>query len=284
VDARALAAKDPGVIVFRGEDGGWYAMKPDGSGLSRFALPRFCVPLDFAADGRTVVCARPRSEHVYVMRRDGANRRRVPPPPRGSVADPSLSPSGRQLVFTSARTAEAFDVWKTSSQGTNPQRLVVGGINQQPRWSPDGRRIAYVHGATPSACAAGDVVVIDANGRNPRVIARRKSLAQWSPEGKQLAFVDDCGTITAAPAGSRSSRVLARFAYTPEFAWSRDSAMIAFPRQQDRCGDGVRRGLRGAPPECTRIFVVRLTRGGPKPVGKIAISGGLFWLGSAARR
>lgn len=140
---RASAPDHPGVIVFEGEDGDLYAMRPDGKGLRPFVLRRPCIPLDFWRDGRVVACTAswPGIDHIYVMNRDGSHRHRVPLPRGAEVADASLSPDGRQLAFTNARTADSFEIWRVSTNGTGARRLVVGGVNQ-PRWSPDGRRIA----------------------------------------------------------------------------------------------------------------------------------------------
>lgn len=142
-----------------------------------------------------------------------------------------------------------------------------------------------VHEARVTACAAGDAVVMDANGRHRRVVARNTTVAKWSPDAEQIAFVDDCGTITTASVGRGSAKVVAREAYEPDFAWSPDGANIAFERQQDPCGDGVQRDPAGAPPDCTRVFVVPATGGKPRPVGRIATGGtGPFWLPSSAAR
>jgi WD40-like Beta Propeller Repeat len=284
---RAWAPGDPGVVVFEGEDGGLYAMRPDGKSLRPFVLGRPCVPLDFSRDGRVVACAGswPGIEHIYVMNRDGSNRRRVPLPPGAEVADASLSPDGRQLAFTNARAADSFEIWRVSKSGTGARRLVVGGVNQRPRWSPDGRRIVYVREARVTACAAGDAVVMDTNGRHRRVVARNITVAKWSPDERRIGFVDDCGTITTAPVAGGVARVVARRAYEPDFAWSPSGLNIAFARQQDPCPYGVRRGLAGAPPECARVRVVSATGGPPRPVGPIATTGTApFWLPSSAAR
>jgi len=227
------------VIVFEGEDGDLYAMRPDGKGIRAFVLRRPCIPLDFSRDGRVVACATSWAgvDHIYVMNRDGSDRHRVPLSRGAHVVDASLSPDGRQLAITNARTADSFEIWRVSTNGTGAQRLVVEGVSQQPRWSPDGRRIAYVHEARVTACAAGDAVVMDANGRHRRVVARNITVAKWSPDEKQIAFADDCGTITTASVGGGLAKVVAREAYertsagrrTVRISLSSASKIIAAP-------------------------------------------------------
>jgi len=281
--ASLQAPRDLGMIVFVGEDNRDYAMRPSGEGLRPFAFRRWCVPLDFSLDGRVVACATswPEIDDVYVMNRDGSDWRRVPLPRGSVVADASLSPDGRQLIFTNAR--RGFEIWRVSTDGRRPERLVVGGVNQHPRWSPDGTRITYIHEGQITACGIGDVVVMDVNSRRHRVVARDASLAKWSPDGKQIAFVDDCGTIRTASVGGGRTKVVARGAYVPDFAWSPNGTSIAFHRQQDRCSEGVKRVFPGPPSDCTRVFVVSTIAPNPRPVGTVATSSAaLFWLPSSA--
>jgi dipeptidyl aminopeptidase/acylaminoacyl peptidase len=192
------------VIVFEGEDGDLYAMRPDGKGIRAFVLRRPCIPLDFSRDGRVVACATSWAgvDHIYVMNRDGSDRHRVPLSRGAHVVDASLSPDGRQLAITNARTADSFEIWRVSTNGTGAQRLVVEGVSQQPRWSPDGRRIAYVHEARVTACAAGDAVVMDANGRHRRVVARSITVAN----GRRTVRISlsSASKIIAAPVSSET--------------------------------------------------------------------------------
>jgi Tol biopolymer transport system component len=62
-----------------------------------------------------------------------------------------------------------------------------GDYRQRPKWSPDGRRIAF----TDKASKDGDesVAVISSTGGRVRRLARGRS-ATWSPDGRTLAFSD----------------------------------------------------------------------------------------------
>jgi len=111
-----------------------------------------------------------------------------------------------------------------------------------PRWSPDGKRIAYVVTKVDLERSAhdSDVWVIDADGRNDRQLTRAKSAdfrPRWSPDGKTLAFLSDRdgrNAIWLIDASGGESRKLAD-APTPvrDFEWSPDGASIAFTRPDE---------------------------------------------------
>src|SRR5262245_8326137 len=66
------------------------------------------------------------------------------------VADPQISPDGSQVAFVRVTIDEKKDayetaIWIVKADGSEPARALTSGIrDNSPRWSPDGRRLAFV--------------------------------------------------------------------------------------------------------------------------------------------
>jgi dipeptidyl aminopeptidase/acylaminoacyl peptidase len=68
-----------------------------------------------------------------------------------------------------------------TSAGAAETRLTKGGGYARPRWSPDGKRIAYLK--------TGQLWVMLANGTGQRRLTTRSAAGpSWSPDGKWIAF------------------------------------------------------------------------------------------------
>ena len=107
------------------------------------------------------------------------------------VGDPQLSPDGRMIAFT------ITDIDKTANRGISqiylvpvtggePKLLGSGLRSNTPRWSPDGKRIAYLSG--------GQIWTIDvASGETKKItnISGGAGEPVWSPDGRMLAFSSD---------------------------------------------------------------------------------------------
>jgi Tol biopolymer transport system component len=88
-----------------------------------------------------------------------------------------------RLAFVRAK-----QIYTVAPAGGAVKRLTYSGKNFRPKWSPDGKRIAYVHG-TPAG--ARDVWVMSADGTNKTQVTHLGNVtaaATWSPDGKTLAF------------------------------------------------------------------------------------------------
>lgn len=112
---------------------------------------------------------------IFDLQQDGSatNLRRVPLPsdPSGRNYDgqPSFSPDGATVVFTSLRVSGPiydYEIWKANLDGTNLQQITHNqSQNKDPIFSPDGKFIYFWN---------SDLWRIEANGSNPMRILPAK--------------------------------------------------------------------------------------------------------------
>lgn len=83
---------------------------------------------------------------------------------------PRFSPDGNRLAFCSTRSYDAFEVFVSKADGSNPMQLTRGPGQEQcsPAWSPDARWIAF--DSVKAEDKRWDVYVIDADGGNARLL------------------------------------------------------------------------------------------------------------------
>jgi len=106
--------------------------------------------------------------------------------------DSQVSPDGKRVAFTIGDVN--FDANKVVTQiyvipldGGAMKQLTSGDRSStSPRWSPDGRKIAYA--------TAGQIWVMDSDGDNKNQITKISTEAAapvWSPDGKWFAFTSE---------------------------------------------------------------------------------------------
>jgi Tol biopolymer transport system component len=101
--------------------------------------------------------------------------------------NPSISPDGTRLVFTSDRGGRNA-LYLRRLPGGETALLVDGSdVPGYAAWSPDGSQIVF----TARAGGEDDLFVIDADGRNRRQLVAhpaRDGHPRWSPDGKRIYF------------------------------------------------------------------------------------------------
>ena len=109
------------------------------------------------------------------------------------ASDPRISPDGqwvvyRRMGFDIMKDRSSGNLWMVSGDGTQHQKLTSReGNESSPRWSPDGKRIAF----TASSGEGNEIYIYwTSTGKTARItqLPQSPSSLSWSHDGKSLAF------------------------------------------------------------------------------------------------
>jgi dipeptidyl aminopeptidase/acylaminoacyl peptidase len=124
------------------------------------------------------------------------------------LADPQVSPDGRWIAYQSTQVdttswTRNTDIWIVAAAGGAPRRLTEDARSDtRPRWSPDGRRIAFLS----TRDGGSQVWLVDAAGGTPRQVTSLPTEVGgvlWADERTLVVTSDvhpECGP--AAPGGA----------------------------------------------------------------------------------
>jgi dipeptidyl aminopeptidase/acylaminoacyl peptidase len=169
------------------------------------------------------------------------------------LSDPQASPDGGQVAFVSTRLDEERDeyrssVWLVPTAGGEPIQLTAGPKRDRaPRWSPDGRWLAFL--SERGDDRRPQIYLLPTAGGEPRRLTRQPNgVAEiaWSPDSRRLAFVARVGG--EEPAGDRrdgEEPKPARVIDELKYKWN---------------GDGFVHDRR------PKVFVVDVDGGEPRPI------------------
>jgi serine/threonine-protein kinase len=108
------------------------------------------------------------------------------------IEEHDVSPDGQWLVFDSNRRG-TMDLYKMPRQGGDAVPLTdFPGNEYCPRWSPDGREVAFYWVDPGSPGGRGQIMVMPAEGGPPFALSsspgKVSSYPSWSPSGLAIAF------------------------------------------------------------------------------------------------
>jgi len=105
-----------------------------------------------------------------------------------SAGQVAFSPDGRQAAYVSYPD---LNLWKMNADGTGKRQLTFGESKAaMPRWSPDGRRIAFM-GWTPGKNDISKIRIIPADGgapEQPVTWPGWQGIPTWTADGTGLIF------------------------------------------------------------------------------------------------
>jgi len=230
---------------------GIHLIRSDGSGLQPVSPSAKCDGRwgpDWSLDGQRLLFVDGNGGSLGVMSADGSEARRLPSPRfeadplRRISGQPSFSPDGHRAVFKVSAESDEGDsddsdvIWIAALDGSGARQVRAG---RAPRWSPDGRLIAYI---TPG----GALGLLDPGTERPTLVRRFSrhfvESVDWSPDGRRLLMVmspryttaaNSLATVVAADTTSRLTRIaLPRRVRSPwdvwQAVWSPDGRRIAF--------------------------------------------------------
>ena len=192
-----------GKIIFSsrrsGEHTQLYIMNPDGSNVQQLTFGDYNSTAGrWSKDASKIVFLSDSVDTslgsgLYTMNADGSNIQPIISAEFSSWIpliglSPDWAPDGKRIVYLGCFNCDPFpeyhlfivNIDRTGLQRIDhTEEVPVGGV--EPSWSPDGTKIAF---------ARGELIIIDADGTNPRKISIEKPFTStaWSPDGCKIAF------------------------------------------------------------------------------------------------
>ncbi len=175
---------------------------------------------------------------IFRMDPDGTGVENVTRKPAGLYAVLTLSPDGSRVAFMSDRDG-CYNIWTMNGDGTDVTQLTGQDPNrrcsQNPRWSPDGTRIAFL--ANWESDQRWHTYVMDADGGNAHRVSfvsdgetGNEYAMGWTPDGRVVFWraTNISSTIYTADADGTGTELLFDDPGNFNPVWSLDGSHLAF--------------------------------------------------------
>lgn len=176
-------------------------------------------------------------EQIYLMNADGSGTE--PLTPEGvKTIHPNWSPDSRSVVYCTdddlqppkKNTSEIYSIELASRHIT---KLIAGGVNTYPAWSPDGKKLAFrrMLGENNS-----EVFIANGDGSDARNLTNDAAFdgwPAWSPDGTKIAFASNreknYEIYIMNPDGTAVQKVASTEGRATDPQWAKDGRTIYFP-------------------------------------------------------
>jgi len=190
------------------------------------------------------------------------------------VNDPQISPDGKRIVYVRQfadimADRRVSNIWIVNADGTDHRPLTTGNYgDSSPRWSPDGKQLAYISTREGSAQVYRRWMDTGETAKLTNLTQAPSGL-NWSPDGKWLSFAM---LVPEAPAS------IIKMPAAPEGAKWAEPAKVIDKLVYRFNGVGYLK------PGYNHLFVLPAEGGTPRQVssGKYQHGGGQVWGASDA--
>jgi TolB protein len=197
------------------EDPAW---SPDGSKIAFVSM---------ADKGEAIAIMDPDGSHVEVLT-----------PKTQKVIHPNWSPDSKKLAYCTdddlaPPAKNASDIYILDLASRRATKIITGGVNTYPAFSPDGKRLAFrrILGELNS-----EVFIADVDGSHQKNITNHPAFdgwPSWSPDGTRIAFASNRFSsyeiFTMKPDGSDVHLVANTDGRATAPQWTRDGSTLLFP-------------------------------------------------------